>query len=212
VCDACFRMGQTFDFHPPPSPTTHVRSMRTLRRQNSDECLSSAAGKNQRAKAHNRSLPSLKGLRPISSAPCLHSMADSPIAGQTWPQNEKLEPREPRNSDQLSGSDDDRSSGDTEPSSSNPGEEVRAPKASDEVTLPQQIKSKGMGPRRESQRTIAELAAQDEELAAKLKKLEANYTHSSYYQGLLEYEPEALKVLLMSEVSMQRGRPVETDA
>jgi hypothetical protein len=54
--------------------------------------------------------------------------------------------------------------------------------------------------RRESQRSIAELAAQDEELAAKLKKLEANYTHSSFYQGLLEYEPHALKALLMSEV------------
>lgn len=31
-------------------------------------------------------------------------------------------------------------------------------------------------------------------------QMEANYAHSSYYQGLLEYEPEALKVLLMSEV------------
>jgi hypothetical protein len=46
------------------------------------------------------------------------------------------------------------------------------------------------------------LVAQDEDLAAKLKKLEANYTHSSFYQGLLEYEPDALKALLMSEVCM----------
>jgi hypothetical protein len=33
-------------------------------------------------------------------------------------------------------------------------------------------------------------------------QLEANYAHSSYYQGLLEYEPEALKVLLMTEVCL----------
>ena len=61
----------------------------------------------------------------------------------------------------------------------------------------------GLGPRRNSSRTIAELADKDEALAQEFKKLEANYAQSSYYQGLLEYEPEALKALLMSEVGFR---------
>jgi hypothetical protein len=41
-----------------------------------------------------------------------------------------------------------------------------------------------MGPKRDSHRKIEELAADDEGLAEKFRKLEADYAHSSYYQVL----------------------------
>ena len=52
---------------------------------------------------------------------------------------------------------------------------------------------------------LSTVAEGEEELAQKFKKLEAAYAHSSYYQGLLEYEPEALRALLMSEVNVTQN-------
>jgi len=119
-----------------------------------------------------------------------------------------------RSGDAKDPSDDEHSSSDTTLASSNdPGDVTRPPKVCDVVTLPQEIKAgKGMGPKRDSHRTIEDLADKDEELAQKFKKLEANYAHSSYYQGLLEYEPEALKVLLLSEVSAQKREHARAEA
>jgi hypothetical protein len=87
VCDACYGMGQTFDFQASPLPASrHVRSLKSLRRQLSDECLSGSADKCQQSKGHSRSLSSLRGLRHIASAPCLNSMVDSSGHGRPWPQ------------------------------------------------------------------------------------------------------------------------------
>lgn len=79
VCDACFRPGLTFDFH--PSPTSHNRSLRTLRRQNSDECLVSrdAGTMHQPAATNQGSFRSVRRIRSIASAPCLQSL-DAPPA------------------------------------------------------------------------------------------------------------------------------------
>mmetsp|Transcript_3222 Transcript_3222/g.2765 ORF Transcript_3222/g.2765 Transcript_3222/m.2765 type:complete len:330 (+) Transcript_3222:120-1109(+) len=202
VCDACLRMGQTFDF-PSPLPSPHSISSRTLRRQGSMESFL-----NLEDGFIVQPAPKRGGLRPVASAPCLQSLsgAHTPVMKGQGPMSVNRDARVRYSTDGAkSSSDDEHSSSDTALSSSNdPTEVIQPPVVCDVVTLPQQIKAdKGMGAKRDSHRSIEDLADKDEALAQKFKQLEANYAHSSYYQGLLEYEPGALKALLLSEVSAQ---------
>ena len=202
VCDACLQMGQTFDF-PSPLPSPHSRSSRTLSRRGSIESFL-----NLEDSFIVQPAPKRGGLRPVASAPCLQSLsgAHTPVMKGQGPMSVNRDARVRYSTDGAkSSSDDEHSSSDTALSSSNdPAEVIRPPIVCDIVTLPQQIKAdKGMGAKRDSHRSIEDLADKDEALAQKFKQLEANYAHSSYYQGLLEYEPGALKALLLSEVSAQ---------
>ena len=78
VCDACLRVGQTFDFK--PSSTLHPSSRHARWRQNqfggSDKCLHSTT---QGHSLHSsKSFHSLRGLRNIASIPSLQSLVGSP--------------------------------------------------------------------------------------------------------------------------------------
>jgi hypothetical protein len=230
VCDPCFRSGQTFDFRSTPQ-VNHTKSFASLgnnlRRQHSQDGLSKLAD------SPSKHSQSARSIRPVASAPCLQSLnVGSPLAPVNHRGTLGLGLPGPFNKDpnfagsgtaQRRDSDDEHSSTDTMLSSSNPSTEhdsagagagagagvvgdggMRAPKPYELVTLPQEIKTgKGTGERRSS-RTIDQLANGDKELSEQFKRLEANYAHSSYYRGLLEYEPNALKALLLSEVRAQK--------
>ena len=208
VCDFCLRSGQAFDFKSLTlSPAANNRSygnFSSLRRQNSLDGLQKIDAQPTAAK----SVRDLSALRRNATAPCLQSL-DAAGASDPNRRNDAAALGGSRTASARRESDDDHSSCDTVPSSSSPkNEEVQAPpKAPETLTMPKLIKASGHPKPKGTQalRTIEQLAEGEEELAQKFKKLEATYAHSSYYQGLLEYEPEALRALLMSEVNVMQN-------